>query len=196
LAAPRHDIFPLFCASAEKNMGVERVMSFIDYVCPAPTEMPPQKTTAGGELPCNAKGPACIFIFKTIIEPHIGELSLFKVYSGTVRSGSELVNENTSVTEKLSQLFLMEGHNRVPVQELVAGDIGATIKLRSTHVNNTPQPRWVFPFFRKAKLTTHKSRRLVSDQRPIIVMFPPIFYVKFYHNGTNDFQMLKHFSGN
>ncbi|MGC4234029.1 MAG: elongation factor G [Niabella sp.] len=133
----RHDIFPLFCASAEKNMGSGRIMSFIDYICPAPNEMPPQKTKSGKELPCDAKGPACIFVFKTIIEPHIGELSLFKVYSGTVKTGAELVNENTGVTEKINQLFLMEGHNRVPVQELTAGDIGATIKLRSTHVNNT-----------------------------------------------------------
>ncbi len=133
----KHDIFPLFCASAEKNMGIGRIMSFIDYVCPAPVDMPPQKTKAGGKLTCDVKGPACIFIFKTIIEPHIGELSLFKVYSGSVKSGNELMNENTGVTEKINQLFLMEGHNRVPVQELVAGDIGATIKLRSTHVNNT-----------------------------------------------------------
>ncbi|MGF2413700.1 elongation factor G [Ferruginibacter sp.] len=133
----RHDIFPLFCASAEKNMGCGRIMSFIDYVCPAPNEMPPQKTTTGNLLPCDMKGPACIFVFKTIIEPHIGELSLFKVYSGVVKTGTELVNENTGVTEKINQLFLLEGHNRVPVQELAAGDIGATIKLRSTHVNNT-----------------------------------------------------------
>jgi elongation factor G len=133
----KHDIFPLFCASAEKNMGSGRIMGFIDNVCPSANEMPPQKTKAGRELPCNANGPACIFIFKTIIEPHIGELSLFKVYSGTIKAGSELVNENTGVTEKLNQLLLLEGHNRIPVQELVAGDIGATIKLRSTHVNNT-----------------------------------------------------------
>ena len=133
----RHDIFPLFCAAAEKNMGAGRIMSFIDNVCPSANEMPPQKTTAGGALPCDAKGPACIFIFKTIIEPHIGELSLFKVFSGTIKPGIELVNENTGVTEKINQLLLLEGHNRIPVQELVAGDIGATIKLRSTHVNNT-----------------------------------------------------------
>ncbi|MBP6023441.1 elongation factor G [Ferruginibacter sp.] len=133
----KHDIFPLFCASAEKNMGSGRIMGFIDNVCPSANEMPPQKTKSGKELPCNANGPACIFIFKTIIEPHIGELSLFKVFSGTIKAGSELVNENTGVTEKLNQLLLLEGHNRIPVQELVAGDIGATIKLRSTHVNNT-----------------------------------------------------------
>lgn len=133
----KHDIFPLFCASGEKNMGVGRIMSFIDYVCPAAYEMPAQKTKAGKELACDVKGPACIFVFKTIIEPHIGELSLFKVYSGNIKAGIELVNENTGVTEKINQLFLLEGHNRIPVQELVAGDIGATIKLRSTHVNNT-----------------------------------------------------------
>ena len=133
----RHDIFPLFCASGEKNMGIGRIMSFIDYICPAAYEMPAQKTKAGTDLPCDVNGPACIFIFKTIIEPHIGELSLFKVYSGSIKGGSELVNENTGATEKINQLFLLEGHNRVPVQELVAGDIGATIKLRSTHVNNT-----------------------------------------------------------
>ena len=133
----RHDIFPLFCASAERNMGSGRIMGFIDNVCPSANEMPPQKTKAGGTLPCNPKGPACLFIFKTIIEPHIGELSLFKVFSGTIKAGTELVNENTGATEKLNQLLLLEGHTRIPVQELVAGDIGATIKLRSTHVNNT-----------------------------------------------------------
>lgn len=133
----QHDIFPLFCASAEKNMGSGRIMSFIDYVCPAANEMPPQKTKTNDELPCNSRGPACIFVFKTIIEPHIGELSLFKVYSGAVKAGCELVNENTGVTEKINQLFLLEGRNRVPVQELTAGDIGATMKLKSTHVNNT-----------------------------------------------------------
>ena len=103
----RHDIFPLFCASAEKNMGSGRIMGFIDNVCPAANEMPHQKTTAGGVLTCDEKGPACIFILKTIIEPHIGELSLFKVYSGTVKAGIELVNENTGVTEKLNQLLLL-----------------------------------------------------------------------------------------
>ena len=132
-----HDIFPLFCASAEKNMGSGRIMGFIDNVCPSANEMPPQKTKAGKLLPCDPKGPACIFIFKTIIEPHIGELSLFKVYSGTIKAGCELINENTGTTEQLHQLLLLEGRNRIPVQELVAGDIGATLKLRSTHVNNT-----------------------------------------------------------
>ncbi len=132
-----HDLFPVFCLSAERNMGSGRLMGFIDNVCPSASEMPAQKTRKGDLLPCDASGPACIFIYKTIVESHVGEMSLFKVYSGTVKSGMELVNETTGVSEKLNQLYVVEGHNRTSVNELVAGDIGATIKLRNTHVNNT-----------------------------------------------------------
>jgi elongation factor G len=132
-----HDIFPLFCLSAIRNMGSGRLMGFIDNVCPSANEMPPQTTVRGEELPCDADGPACLFIYKTISEPHVGDMSFFKVYSGTVKTGMELVNESNGVFEKINQLFLMEGNKRIPVQELVAGDIGATLKLRNTHVNNT-----------------------------------------------------------
>lgn len=132
-----HDLFPLFCLSAERNMGSGRLMGFIDNVCPSANEMPPQKLKNGGELACDAKGPACLFIYKTVSEQHIGELSYFKVYSGTVRSGMELVNETTGASEKLNQLFVVEGNRRTNVNELVAGDIGATLKLKNTHVNNT-----------------------------------------------------------
>lgn len=132
-----HDLFPLFCISAKKNMGSGRLMGFIDNVCPSANEMPPQTTISGEKLPCDANGPACIFIYKTNSEPHIGETSYFKVYSGTVKPGMELVNESDGVTEKLNQLFVVEGEKRSPVNELAAGDIGATIKLKHTHVNNT-----------------------------------------------------------
>jgi elongation factor G len=132
-----HDLFPLFCISAKKNMGSGRVMGFIDNVCPSANEMPPQTSLSGEKLPCDANGPACIFIYKTNAEPHIGETSYFKVYSGTVKPGMELVNESDGVTEKLNQLFVVEGEKRSSVNELVAGDIGATIKLKHTHVNNT-----------------------------------------------------------
>ena len=132
-----HDLFPLFCISAKKNMGSGRLMGFIDNVAPSANEMPPQVTLAGDKLVCDSNGPACIFIYKTISEPHIGETSYFKVYSGTVKSGMELVNESNGVTEKINQLFVVEGGKRNPVHELTAGDIGATIKLKHTHVNNT-----------------------------------------------------------
>ncbi len=120
-----HDLFPVFCLSAERNMGSGRLMGFIDNVCPSANEMPPQKTQSGQPLPCEAGGPACIFVYKTISEPHVGDLSFFKVYSGTVQSGMELENESTGVTEKLNQLFLVEGNKRTNITELVAGDIGA-----------------------------------------------------------------------
>ncbi|MEP7106847.1 MAG: elongation factor G [Ferruginibacter sp.] len=136
-----HDIFPLFCTSAKNNIGSNRLMSFIDVVCPSANEMPPQHTVSGDELICNAAGPACIFIFKIISEPHVGELSFFKVYSGTIKAGMELVNENTGAVEKLNQLLLMEGHSRISVNELVAGDIGATLKLKNTHAYNTLHER-------------------------------------------------------
>ncbi|MBD0285490.1 MAG: elongation factor G, partial [Flavisolibacter sp.] len=132
-----HDLFPLFCVSAQKNMGSGRLMGFIDNVCPSANEMQPQMTKSGEALPCDASGPACIFVYKTISEPHVGDLSFFKVFSGTVKIGMELVNESNGVVEKINQLFLMEGNKRLPVNELVAGDIGATLKLKNTHVNNT-----------------------------------------------------------
>ena len=132
-----HDLFPVFCLSASRNMGSGRLMGFIDNICPSANEMPPQKTISGEELPCDANGPACIFIYKTTSEPHVGELSFFKVFSGTVRSGMELVNETTGASEKINQLFLVEGNKRFNTNELVAGDIGATLKLKNTHVNNT-----------------------------------------------------------
>lgn len=132
-----HDLFPVFCLSAEKNIGSGRLMSFIDNVCPSAHEMKPQPITAGGLLECNVSGPTCVFVYKTVSEPHVGDLSFFKVYSGVVKSGMELMNENTGVSEKFTQLFVVEGNKRTPVNELAAGDIGASLKLKNTHVNNT-----------------------------------------------------------
>lgn len=132
-----HDLFPLFVMSAAKDMGSGRLMGFIDNVAPSANEMPPQTTLKGEKLACDADGPPCIFIYKTISEPHVGELSYFKVYSGTIKGGMELENETTGVTEKINQLFLVEGNKRTAINELVAGDIGATLKLKNTHVNNT-----------------------------------------------------------
>ena len=132
-----HEIFPLFCLSAERNMGSGRLMGFIDNVCPSANEMPPQKTRNGAPLPCVADGPVSLFIYKTLSEPHIGDLSFFKVFSGTIKTGMEVVNDSNGVTEKITQLFMMEGGKRLPVHDLTAGDIGATLKLKNTHVNNT-----------------------------------------------------------
>ena len=137
LSMSRHDLFPVFCASAKQNRGVARLLGYIDNVVPPATELPPQKTSDGVDLACDASGPTCLFVYKTVNEPHIGELSFFKVYSGTIHSGMELVNETTGSHEKINQLFVVEGNKRTPVTELVAGDIGATLKLKNTHTNNT-----------------------------------------------------------
>ncbi|MBN8567139.1 MAG: elongation factor G [Flavobacteriales bacterium] len=133
----KHEIFPVFCLSAKQNMGGGRLMGFIDNVCPSAYEMPPQLTIDNREIPCDDKAKTAIFIYKTVSEPHVGELSFFKVLSGTVKIGDELTNEETGQVEKIMQLFEMEGNKRIAVDELTAGDIGATIKLKDTHTNNT-----------------------------------------------------------
>lgn len=133
----KHEIFPVFCVSAEKNMGAGRLMSFIDNVCPSAYEMPEKLTTDGRLVKCSDKEKSAIFIFKTITEPHVGDISLFKVISGKIKVGDELTNENTGQIEKITHLYEMEGNKRYDVQELVAGDIGATPKLKNTHTNNT-----------------------------------------------------------
>lgn len=132
-----HDLFPLFCLSAERNMGSGRLMGFIDNVCPSANEMPPQISVREEDIICDASKPVCAFIYKAISEPHVGELSFMKVFSGTLKSGMDLINETTGVSEKLNQLFVMEGNKRTNIGELSAGDIGATLKLKNTHVNNT-----------------------------------------------------------
>ena len=133
----KRQIFPVFCTSAKADMGTGRLMSFIDNVIPAPVEMPPVKTVSGDELSADPDGKTCVFVFKSISEPNVGDMSFFRVYSGTVKHGMDLVNEQTGVTERLGQLFVVNGKNRSEVSELQAGDIGAVVKLKNTHVNNT-----------------------------------------------------------
>lgn len=133
----KRQIFPLFCTSAKHNMGAGRLMSFIDVVVPAPVEMPPVQTSGGEELAADPKGRTCIFVYKAMSEQNIGDMSFFRVYSGTIRPGMDLVNEQTGVTERLGQVYVVNGRKRHDVTELQAGDIGAVVKLKNTHVNNT-----------------------------------------------------------
>jgi len=132
-----HDILPLFCLSAKKNMGSGRLMGFIDNVAPSANEMPPEKLSNGEELPCDPNGKTAIFIFKTISEPHLGEMSFYKVESGVLSIPKDLENSQTKSTERINQLFAMQGKNREAVDSMDAGDIGATVKLKNTHTNNT-----------------------------------------------------------
>ncbi|MBX2970661.1 MAG: elongation factor G [Cyclobacteriaceae bacterium] len=132
-----HDVFPVFVMSAKKNMGSGRMMGFIDNVAPSPLEAKPEITTDGQELAYDRTKPTALFVFKTHIEPNLGKLTFFKVISGEVTSSSELINSQTGATEKFHQLFIMDGKTRNPVDKLVAGDIGATLKLKDTFTNQT-----------------------------------------------------------
>ena len=132
-----HQIFPVFCLSAKKNMGTGRMMGFIDNVAPSAVEMPEEITEEGNEVICDPEGPTRLFIFKTLVEPHLGRLSYFKVLSGQVTPGMELQNEKTSATERITQLFIVDGKNRNPIERLKAGDIGCTLKLKNSFVNHT-----------------------------------------------------------
>ncbi|RPE12869.1 elongation factor G [Chitinophaga lutea] len=133
----KHQVFPVFCLSARNNMGSGRLMGFIDNVAPSAVEMPPEQTEDGKEIPCDPAGPTCLFVFKTLLEPHIGKLSFFKVMSGEVKAGQELYNEKGNTTERLNQLFIADGKNRQPVERLRSGDIGCTLKLKNTFTNHT-----------------------------------------------------------
>lgn len=133
----KHQVFPVFCLSAKKDMGTGRMMGFIDNVAPSAIEMPPEVTEDGQKVPCDPAGPTRLFIFKTLIEQHLGRLSFFKVLSGEVTVGIELQNEKTNVTERISQLFIADGKNRTPIEKLKAGDIGCTWKLKNSYINHT-----------------------------------------------------------
>ena len=137
LGMVHHDLFPVFVMSAKKNMGTGRMMGFIDNVAPSPADAKPEKTTSGKELSYDRSQPAVLFIFKTHIEPNLGKLSYFKVMSGEVTPTSELINSQTGAVERFHQLFIMDGKARNPVEKLVAGDIGATLKLKDTFTNQT-----------------------------------------------------------
>lgn len=132
-----HDVFPVFVMSAKKNMGTGRMMGFIDNVAPTPREAKPEYTIEGKEIPCDPNGPTALFVFKSHLEPNLGKLTFFKVISGEVTSNSELINSQTGATERIHQLFIMDGKNRTTVDKLVAGDIGATLKLKDTYTNQT-----------------------------------------------------------
>jgi elongation factor G len=133
----KQDIFPLFCCSSTQNMGSGRIMGFINDICPAPSERPPKLLQDGNRLPCQVEGPATAFIYKTISEPRVGIVSYFKVYSGVLKTGDELVNATNGVVERFSSLFLANGKNRDNIDELRAGDLGVTVKLKNTHTNQT-----------------------------------------------------------
>ncbi|MFH1159411.1 MAG: elongation factor G [bacterium] len=130
-------MFPVMCACSKHDIGVQRILEFVASSVPAPNEVAGVKTTDGKELKCKATDPTSLFIFKTAIEAHLGEISFFKVYDGEVTEGQDMINPNRNSKERISQLFVINGKHREKVEKFVAGDIGATIKLKGTFTNQT-----------------------------------------------------------
>jgi len=138
----RGEIIPLFCGSAKKSYGIKAFLRKMVELFPHPGQMAPEKGSRPGldqevDLVAEDGGPTTALVFKTATEPHVGELSFFKVLSGVVENGMELRNAERNVTEKLNHLSVPLGKERLEVPRLHAGDIGVVAKLKGTHTNDT-----------------------------------------------------------
>lgn len=133
---------PVFALSATKGVGMNNFLDFVTKYFPSPADFEGAKGKLAGKdeeiiVKPDKNGEPVMFIFKTISEQHVGELSLFKVYSGTISAGNDLLNESNNKTERINQLSILNGHHRTDVNSLLAGDLGAVVKLKDTHTNNT-----------------------------------------------------------
>ena len=157
-------ILPVIVVSAAKDMGVRRMMEFLGNVCPFVDDMPAPETTDGIEVKPDSNGPLSVFFFKTSVEPHIGEVSYFKVMSGTLKAGVDLDNVSRGSKERLAQIFTVCGQLRTPIDELKAGDIGAAVKLKDVRTGNTLDEKgieWQFDFIK------YPAPRYVRAIRPV-----------------------------
>ena len=157
----KHDFFPVFVASGAKDMGSGRIMGFIDDIAPSPADRFGSKLENGEVLACNAADKATIFIYKTQSEPQVGVVSYFKVFSGEIKPGDELINANNGELERISQIFVAEGKERTAVDKLVAGDLGVTVKLKSGHSNNTLNTKGVDRKIEPMKFPESRLRKAV-----------------------------------
>jgi len=164
-------IFPVFCSSAKNGTGVNRLLDFINHSCPAPSGRP-RKATNGTEFTCKNSDPLALAIFKTSVEPHMGEVSYFKVYGGTVKEGMDVVNSRNGHKERLSQLMVVAGKKRDKVAEIQAGDIATAIKLKDTKTNDTlvdPKSSGLkfdpIPFPEPVTTTAVKAKASTDDEK-------------------------------
>jgi len=140
-------LLPVLCISAKQNIGVDRLMEFIVNLAPSIADMPAIVNTKGEEIKPNAAGPASVYVFKSAIEEHIGEINYFRVYSGKITENLDVINTSNGSKERLAQLYVSAGKNRTRVSELYTGDIGAFVKLKNTktgHTLNAPGNDWKY----------------------------------------------------
>lgn len=133
----KRDIFPIFCVCAERDMCVRRTMEFLGNVSPYVVDMAYPLNTEGEEIKPDVNEATSLFFFKSTVEPHVGEISYFKVMSGKVKEGDDLINTDRGSKERMGQIFVVAGQQRTKVDELVAGDIGAAVKLKDVRTGNT-----------------------------------------------------------
>ncbi len=157
-------IYPVFCVSALKDMGVRRMMEFLGNVVPFVEDMPAPVDTKGEAVKPDSNGPLSIFMFKTTVEPHIGEVQYFKVMSGTLSAGADLENVSRGSKERLAQIYCVCGQIKTPVDKLSAGDIGATVKLKDVRTGNTLDEKGCDIAFDFIKYPAPKFQRAV---RPV-----------------------------
>ncbi len=155
------DMFPVFCVCAQKDMAIRRLMEFLGNVVPNVNVTVKPQTKSGEEVTADPAAPTSIYIFKTSVEPHIGEVSYFKVMSGTLKAGDDLLNISRGSKERLSQLFAVAGQIRTNVDMLVAGDIGATVKLKDTRTGNTLNAKGCEYEFKDIDFPAPKYRRAI-----------------------------------
>ena len=160
-------IFPVFCVCAGKDMGVRRLMEFLGNVVPCVSEMPKVHNTRGEEVAADSNGPTSLYFFKTGMEPHIGEVSYFKVMSGKVKAGADLSNADRGSKERVAQIYACAGANRLPVDELCAGDIGCTVKLKDVKTGNALNEKecdWKYDFIKYPNSKYSRSIKAVNEQ--------------------------------
>ena len=155
-------IFPVFCVCAGQDMGVRRLMEFLGNVVPFVDEMDKVHNTRGEEVAPDANGPESVYFFKTGMEPHIGEVSYFKVMSGSIKVGDDLTNADRGSKERIGQLYACAGANRIAVEQLNAGDIGCTVKLKDVKTGNTLNGKGVENHFDFIKYPNSKYTRAIE----------------------------------
>ena len=180
LGVANRKVMPIFVTSGKRDIGTKRLMEFIINVAPGPTKAPDFLTVEGEAMPADETAPVALFVFKSQMEHHIGEINYFRVVRGTVTEGMELVNSRTGNKEKLTQLFAVAGKNRIKVTQLEAGDIGCTVKLKGTRTNDTlaapsavvavepivfPEPRYRAAVKAKDQANEEKLGKLLLDAR-------------------------------
>ncbi len=180
IGVAKRKAMPVFCASGKKDIGTKRLMEFIINVAPGPTVAPAFPTVDGDEVAADETAPTALFVFKSQIEGHIGEINYFRVVRGKLTEGMELVNSRTGNKEKLTQIFAVAGKNRIKVSELSAGDIGCTVKLKGTRTNDTlaaanapvtlepivfPEPRYRAAVKAKVQADEEKLGKVLLDAR-------------------------------